>query len=165
MQKDNKFGLLYNRAWRIYAVRFRGSDETDEDFSARDLRTRTTAQQNKELNDLSRDVGEALNEREWPSMYLKHFIQRIEAETEAQIDLRGSLKKTKHLENGSLQVSDEAVSTIDHLAIIEVSPALLEQRKLDAQIGQERAWNSVDSLIDTLIRGIHPDRPRFYRLF
>jgi hypothetical protein len=77
MPPNGAFDLWYNHPHIGQAVRLSGSGETNEDFRHRSQSLQEENRLNDRLNIKSNEVGKALDERLWASMYLKYLVERV----------------------------------------------------------------------------------------
>ncbi len=165
MALNGRFGLICNRVDNSRVCRFSDSSETEEDILLRDQRLQEKNKTNRRLNNLSKGVRRELNEREWASVYLEHLAGRVNEDAEVRIEFHnmpdtGSLSVD---DNRDLYASGDAEELHEQKsrATTDLQLSILQQRRRDAKIGQERAWRTLECLAHKLALGIW----LFYNLF
>jgi hypothetical protein len=170
MWTNDNFDLRYSRPTPplgvvTKAVRFSGSNETDEMLLQREQRYPEEDRQRDEqskineiLNKKSRQVGEEIHKRLWPLIYLQYLINRISDTRQVKIDF-DNLPDIESLSvSGSQDPSSASTKAVDNTPFdklsINIQMDILEQRQKDARIGMQAAWASLSRLIDLLTSGI-----------
>jgi hypothetical protein len=157
MPPNGAFDLWYSCPHIGQAVRLRGSGETDEDFRHRSRSRQEENRLNDRLNIKSKEVGEALDERLWASMYLKYLVERVNYAGTVYTHFP-DLPDIAHLsiqDSESYAAASVDPSTQPHFKVsTECHIEVLEQRRRDAQIGTEIAWSALDSLTHALTSGM-----------
>jgi hypothetical protein len=155
MPPNGAFDLWYNRPHNKLAIRRSG--ETDDDFRHRSQSLQEKNRLNDRLNIKSKEVGKALDERLWASMYLKYLVERVNYAGMVYIHF-SDLPDISHLsiqDSESYAAASVELSTQPHFKVsTECHIEVLEQRRRDAQIGTEIVWSTLDSLTHALMSGM-----------
>lgn len=156
MALNGEFDLWYSRPTRDEAVRLDGSDETDESFNDRRQCIQERNKVNSLLNIKSKQVGEGIHNRLWPSMYLQYLVKQVNNKSEVKI-VFSDLPDIGHLSTNDREVYSSASAEVfdAHLSelSLELQINLLEQRQRDACIGTEVAWATLNYLTRALTTG------------
>jgi hypothetical protein len=151
-----KYGLRYNRPTRRQPFPFEDSSETIEIFTQRKNENREEMAANRRLNDISKQVREEIDTRLWATMYFQYLIERIHTTALVHIDF----SDLPNLEN--LSLSDENPSPSPRGELIQqpfedlsldLQIQILNRRLLDACIGAEAIWATLNELVGKLTSG------------
>jgi hypothetical protein len=150
MPADEKFELCCNRRDNLKLVLIIDVDKNSETFRQRELCQNQQNENNKLLNSKSKTVIDGLNERRWTLMYLQHLATRVGQTNTVEINF----SDLPDLAALSLNNPQNALPpSLVYKPSLEAHIKVLEQRRIDAQIGNEAAWAALNTLALGLASG------------
>lgn len=151
MPADEKFELRCNRSKETgIATRIIDSDETKEEFLQRELHCNQEIVDHERLDSKSKAIIDVLNERRWTLMYLQHLATRVGQTDTVEINF----SDLPDLAALSLNNPQNALPpSLVYKPSLEAHIKVLEQRRIDARIGNEAGWAALNTLALGLASG------------